>query len=58
MSNVLVCGRGESLNSIKQKQSKVDDSIRESENIKSIATLDLRSLEEKSNNLKLDLRTF
>ncbi|MDC1300953.1 AAA family ATPase, partial [Gammaproteobacteria bacterium] len=32
--------------------------IREAENKKSIASLDLRGLEEKSNNRKLDLRTF
>ena len=46
------------LNTIRQQQSKVDESIRESENKKSIAFLDLRGLEEKSNNKKLDLRTF
>jgi len=46
------------LNTIRQTQSKVDESIRDTENKKSIAALDLRALEEQSNNLKLDFRTF
>tara|TARA_B100000212_G_scaffold341373_1_gene324376 strand:- start:5294 stop:7492 length:2199 start_codon:yes stop_codon:yes gene_type:complete len=44
--------------SLRQKQSKFNDDLRELENKKSIVDLDTKSLSEKSTNIRLELKTY
>ncbi len=44
--------------SLRQKQSKFNDDLRELENKKSIVELDTKSLSEKSTNIRLELKTY